>query len=332
MLVVILSWVSFWLNIEASPARVSIGLLTVLTITTQNSGINASLPRVSYIKAVDVWMSMCLLFVFAGLLEYALVNVLSRRKSKVVVKNKRALVSQQPLNLGFLNSIQSTYQRSHQCQPTIKRQPRASQEHQFISLYELQNNMQHSAVLRQPLSSSHAESPDSAEQKKKRDIKRLRAQLHETFNSVSAMYKREGPQTSVTSSRFEAGKTGEQGGNSSPSRYELSQESPMHYNSLPSNPHRHNHLPTHHPYAYHPYHHYSYQPPTLQTQPSSPRHIKFKPPAPSLPGYYQGQATQNPDLIVEYGRKVTHFGVLFNVFSACLSAFQGKSENMFSCI
>jgi len=28
MLVVILSWVSFWINVDASPARVSIGLLT----------------------------------------------------------------------------------------------------------------------------------------------------------------------------------------------------------------------------------------------------------------------------------------------------------------
>jgi Neurotransmitter-gated ion-channel transmembrane region len=34
-LIVILSWVSFWINVDASPARVSIGLLTVLTTTTQ---------------------------------------------------------------------------------------------------------------------------------------------------------------------------------------------------------------------------------------------------------------------------------------------------------
>jgi len=80
MLVVILSWVSFWINVDASPARVSIGLLTVLTTTTQSTVVNSSMPRVSYIKAIDVWMSMCLLFVFVALLEYAVVNVLARRR------------------------------------------------------------------------------------------------------------------------------------------------------------------------------------------------------------------------------------------------------------
>ena len=60
VLIVILSWVSFWINVDASPARVSIGLLTVLTMTTMSAGARATLPRVSYIKAIDVWMIVCL--------------------------------------------------------------------------------------------------------------------------------------------------------------------------------------------------------------------------------------------------------------------------------
>jgi Neurotransmitter-gated ion-channel transmembrane region len=49
-------------------------------LNVQSTGINAALPRVSYVKAVDVWMSVCLVLVFAGLIEYATVNVLSRQR------------------------------------------------------------------------------------------------------------------------------------------------------------------------------------------------------------------------------------------------------------
>ncbi|XP_053400442.1 glycine receptor subunit alphaZ1-like [Mercenaria mercenaria] len=77
-LIVFLSWVSFWLDIDAVPARISLGLLTVLTMTTQSAGARNNLPKVSYLKAIDVWMAVCLGFVFLGLVEFAYVNVLAR--------------------------------------------------------------------------------------------------------------------------------------------------------------------------------------------------------------------------------------------------------------
>ena len=89
ILIVILSWVAFWINIDAIPARVSLGLLTVLTMTTQSSGARSTLPRVSYIKAIDVWMSMCLIFVFASLLEFAVVNVISRKEVRTIKPVRR---------------------------------------------------------------------------------------------------------------------------------------------------------------------------------------------------------------------------------------------------
>ncbi|ESO89475.1 hypothetical protein LOTGIDRAFT_125242 [Lottia gigantea] len=82
ILIVVLSWVSFWLDLNATPARVSLGVLTVLTLNTHGSSVQAALPKVSYIKAIDVWTVACLIFVFAALLEFAYVNVLARQGSK----------------------------------------------------------------------------------------------------------------------------------------------------------------------------------------------------------------------------------------------------------
>lgn len=56
ILIVMLSWVSFWINHEATSARVALGITTVLTMTTISTGVRSSLPRISYVKAIDIYL------------------------------------------------------------------------------------------------------------------------------------------------------------------------------------------------------------------------------------------------------------------------------------
>ncbi|XP_022241124.1 glycine receptor subunit alpha-4-like [Limulus polyphemus] len=81
-LIVTISWVSFWLNVDAVPARVTLGVTTLLTLTTVASGVRTQLPPVSYVKAIDVWIGACSVMVFGALLEFTLVNYLSRSRMK----------------------------------------------------------------------------------------------------------------------------------------------------------------------------------------------------------------------------------------------------------
>lgn len=78
-LIVVISWVSFWLHRNASPARVQLGVTTVLTMTTLMSSTNAALPKISYVKSIDVFLGTCFVMVFAALLEYATVGYLGKR-------------------------------------------------------------------------------------------------------------------------------------------------------------------------------------------------------------------------------------------------------------
>lgn len=78
-LIVIISWVSFWLNRNATPARVALGVTTVLTMTTLMSSTNAALPKISYVKSIDVYLGTCFMMVFASLLEYATVGYIAKR-------------------------------------------------------------------------------------------------------------------------------------------------------------------------------------------------------------------------------------------------------------
>lgn len=77
-LIVVLSWVSFWLHRDAAPARVALGVMTVLTMTTLISSTNAALPKISYLKSIDVYLVMCFVMVFAAILEYAAVSYIGR--------------------------------------------------------------------------------------------------------------------------------------------------------------------------------------------------------------------------------------------------------------
>ncbi|XP_077867201.1 glycine receptor subunit alpha-1-like [Saccoglossus kowalevskii] len=79
LLIVVLSWFSFWINPNSEPARVSLVMTALLTLCTQMNGIQGTMPKIAHLKAIDVWMSACLVFVFAALVEYAAVNYISLR-------------------------------------------------------------------------------------------------------------------------------------------------------------------------------------------------------------------------------------------------------------
>ena len=52
-LMTLLSWISFWINYEATAARVSLGITTVLTMTTISTNVRASLPKIPDIKGMS---------------------------------------------------------------------------------------------------------------------------------------------------------------------------------------------------------------------------------------------------------------------------------------
>lgn len=65
------------------------GITTVLTMTTLSTVARNSLPRVSYVTAMDLFVTVCFLFVFAAMIEYAMLNYYSYSVRRPPPKTQR---------------------------------------------------------------------------------------------------------------------------------------------------------------------------------------------------------------------------------------------------
>ncbi|KFM78595.1 Glutamate-gated chloride channel, partial [Stegodyphus mimosarum] len=87
---VFLSWITFWLNSRSTAVRLGIWVGVLVSLIIVNTSIIASMPQVSFTKAIDVWMGMCICFVFCVLIELCLVNNANASDEKVELPNLSA--------------------------------------------------------------------------------------------------------------------------------------------------------------------------------------------------------------------------------------------------
>ncbi|CAI4225148.1 unnamed protein product [Auanema sp. JU1783] len=82
---VFLSFVSFWIDLKALPARITLGVSSLMALTFQYGNVAKSLPKVGYVKSLDVYMVLTTGFIFLTMLEVAFVCYLegaNRQKKK----------------------------------------------------------------------------------------------------------------------------------------------------------------------------------------------------------------------------------------------------------
>lgn len=72
------SFLSFWLDWTAVPARVMLGVTTMLNFFTTSNGFRSNLPVVSNLTAMNAWDGISMGFIYCSFLEFVAVNYLGR--------------------------------------------------------------------------------------------------------------------------------------------------------------------------------------------------------------------------------------------------------------
>ena len=82
--IVIMSWFNFWLNRTATPARITLGVTTVLTLSTLMNKADSNLPKTAYPKAIGIYLWVCFVFTFAALVEFGAAAYMEKRRSLLI--------------------------------------------------------------------------------------------------------------------------------------------------------------------------------------------------------------------------------------------------------
>ncbi|XP_071744347.1 gamma-aminobutyric acid receptor subunit alpha-6 isoform X2 [Lepeophtheirus salmonis] len=78
ILLVVISWVSFWLNREATSDRINLGVTTVLTMTFLGLEARTDLPQVAYATALDYFVFISFIFIFSTVVQFGLVHYFTK--------------------------------------------------------------------------------------------------------------------------------------------------------------------------------------------------------------------------------------------------------------
>ncbi|ODM96097.1 Glutamate-gated chloride channel [Orchesella cincta] len=76
------SFITFWLEWNAVPARVMLGVTTMLNFFTTSNGFRSTLPVVSNLTAMNIWDGFSMFFIYASLLEFVFVNYIGRKRPR----------------------------------------------------------------------------------------------------------------------------------------------------------------------------------------------------------------------------------------------------------
>ena len=79
-----ISWLSLFLPPEYVPGRTMMFMTALLSLVAMDSSARHTMPQVNYLTLLDIWMMVCMVFVFICILEFILVTSLIRIEKQTI--------------------------------------------------------------------------------------------------------------------------------------------------------------------------------------------------------------------------------------------------------
>ena len=122
---VIISWISFIVEPSVVPGRMGMLMTVFLVLINILVGVKNSSPTSNGLNSVDIFLVSCLVWVFAALLEYAIVLIMNRKRADLNHKNRKNK-----------EKIQDVIEDNHRWSPKfVKKLPSTLNELQDAPIY-----------------------------------------------------------------------------------------------------------------------------------------------------------------------------------------------------
>jgi len=116
MILVTSSFVTFWIEWNAEPARVTLGVTTMLNFFTTSNKFRSKLPVVSNLTAMNLWDGVCMFFIYASFIEFILVNYLARWVQDPEQQKKK---KENAILDNFLMASKAIEEKKHEMEATM---------------------------------------------------------------------------------------------------------------------------------------------------------------------------------------------------------------------
>ncbi|XP_046440275.1 gamma-aminobutyric acid receptor alpha-like [Daphnia pulex] len=186
ILLVVLSWVSFWLNREATADRVSLGVTTVLTMTFLGLEARANLPKVTYPTALDHFIFLSFGFIFATIVQFAFVHYFTKNGFGELYFSDMTVDDEDDEQLD--SSDEGFPSATHTPSPTVARKKKI---HPREEVYSVENHLRNMKAEETAIVQIQPDDGSSPSQRREKKTNQRKAQQWDgkAMNSVSKIDK-----------------------------------------------------------------------------------------------------------------------------------------------